>query len=89
MMKLESIAIFRLKINIKNIKKMKVVPHQMKVSLLQQSFQIGNHVTFRSFSAIARYLFSHCCNSFQMAGSISSFKILNFWSKTVKFDTTK
>ena len=30
---------------------------------LQQSFQIGNHVTFRSFLEIARYLFSRHCNS--------------------------
>ena len=30
---------------------------------LQQSFQIGNHVTFRSFSEIERYLFSLCCDS--------------------------
>ena len=31
--------------------------------VLQQSFQIGNHVTFRSFLEIARYLFSRRCNS--------------------------
>ena len=31
--------------------------------VLQQSFQIGNHVTFRSFLEIARYLFSPRCNS--------------------------
>ena len=31
--------------------------------VLQQSFQIGNHVTFRSFLEIARYLFSLCCDS--------------------------
>ena len=31
--------------------------------VLPQSFQIGNHVTFRSFLEIARYLFSRCCNS--------------------------
>ena len=31
--------------------------------VLQQSLQIGNHVTFRSFSEIARYLFSLCCDS--------------------------
>ena len=31
--------------------------------VLQQSFQIGNHVTFRSFSEIARYLFSRRCDS--------------------------
>ena len=32
-------------------------------SVSQQSFQIGNHVTFRSFLEIARYLFSRWCNS--------------------------
>ena len=31
--------------------------------VLQQSVQIGNHVTFRSFLEIASYLFSHRCNS--------------------------
>ena len=31
--------------------------------VLQQSFQIGNHVTFRSFLEIARYVFSLCCDS--------------------------
>ena len=31
--------------------------------VLQQSFQIGNHVTFGSFLEIARYLFSRRCNS--------------------------
>ena len=31
--------------------------------VLQQSFQIGNHVTFRSFLEIARNLFSLCCDS--------------------------
>ena len=31
--------------------------------VLQQSFQIGNHVTFRSFSEIAMYLFSRRCDS--------------------------
>ena len=31
--------------------------------VLQQPFQIGNHVTFRSFLEIARYLFSRRCNS--------------------------
>ena len=31
--------------------------------VLQQSVQIGNHVTFRSFLEIANYLFSHRCNS--------------------------
>ena len=31
--------------------------------VLQQSFQIGNHVPFRSFLEIARYLFSRRCNS--------------------------
>ena len=31
--------------------------------VLQQSFQIGNHVTFRSFLEISRYLFSPRCNS--------------------------
>ena len=31
--------------------------------VLQQSFQIGNHVTFRRFLKMARYLFSPRCNS--------------------------
>ena len=31
--------------------------------VLQQSVQIGNHVTFRRFLEIARYLFSRRCNS--------------------------
>ena len=93
MMKLKSIAIFHLKMN---MTKMKEASRQMKAThpVLQQSFQIGNHVTFRSFLEIARYLFSLCCDSwigiqFQMADSISDFKILNFWPKTMKFITTK
>ena len=31
--------------------------------VLQQSFQIGNHVTFRSFLETERYLFSCRCDS--------------------------
>ena len=68
MMKLKSIVVFRLKIN---MKKMKEAEWKLSLSdesdsspvLQQQSFQMGNHVTFRNFLEIARYLFSRRCES--------------------------
>ena len=65
--------------------------------VLQPPFQKINHATFRSFLKIARFLFSCRCNlraeilliSNGWFQSISGFKILNFWSRSVKCNTTK
>ena len=53
MMKLKSIVVFRLKINMKKMKeaewKLSLSDESDSSPVLQQSFQMGNHVTFKIF----------------------------------------